>query len=418
MKKPTAARPFLRVGIITLLCLAFLAGLGRATAPAQAVDGLEFVYATGLDRGPISPLTETRITTTTNPAVRMEWQTIQTRTGAGAYHLVGGNIASGDADIINQTDKTNPANNLAGLEVWIGGAFRFAAFPNAGLRPTFLMATTPTDGVAGADNKPLVQVTPAGRLRLTQTNSGTNFKDTTTVLARDHWYYVLLHGKNGTATQQLFLYDGVSGALVESLDLVGTVSGTYRNQLSKWGFGTYGDSTGLDYYLDDLFFARGPVNPGPVRVATMTPTSSLASAGFSAVGAVDQLAAVKTDDADTAYLRIASTTGVAQFQLAHLGLTASDAVYALQTVASQRVLTRGGRDSIGVKLGSTESLASVSLGSTYGLQQQVLARNPVTSASWTPAEVDLLSGVIRDTDASTQEIRVTTAAWEVVYRDT
>jgi hypothetical protein len=414
----TAARARVWVGTFISIAVLALAALAASPSPAHAVDGLEFVYATGLDRGPISTSTEVRLTTSSDPAVLLEWQRAQVRTGAGAYHLRGVNITGGDADILNVQDKVDRSKNLGGLEVWMGAAFRFTSFPNAGLTPTWLMATSPTDGVAGADSKPLVVVTPAGKLRLTQSNTPSNFVEAPTALAKDTWYYLVLHGVNGVAkTQQLFVYDGTTSGLVQQLNLVGTVGGTFVNQLSKWGFGTYGDSTGLDYYLDDLFFARGSVNPGPVRVATRAPQSTMTSTGFSPVGSPSDEGAVATADADVTYLRGASSTGLAEFGLRPAGLTSGDTIYAIQALASQRILGRSGRDMVGVKIGGIESTAPMTLTTNYGMQQQVLRKNPVSGADWTPATADALTGIVRDTDGVVTEMRVTSVSWEVVFRD-
>ena len=155
-----------------------------------------------------------------------------------------------------------------------------------------------------------------------------------TVLATNRWYDLVVHGRNGVSQQQqLYIYDGQTDALLERLDLTLTVAGTFRNRLTKWGFGTSQDSTGLEYYLDDIFHARGPTNPGPVRVFTRTAIGTQAT-GFSAVGAPSGNAAVDdcAPDADATYIASAADAGAhsASFTLAPAPLSAGNGVYAVQ----------------------------------------------------------------------------------------
>jgi hypothetical protein len=72
---------------------------------------------------------------------------------------------------------------------------------------------------------------------------------------------------------------------------------------------------------------------------------------------------------------------------------------------------------VGVKIGGIESTAPMTLTTNYGMQQQVLRKNPVSGADWTPAAADALTGIVRDTDGVATEMRVTSVAWEVVFRD-
>lgn len=225
----------------------------------QPLNSSELVFSATLDQ-PTTP----GLAIGSDPAVTLEWTSTVTRTGAGAFHFIGGDITAGDADIINSPSKNYP---LGGLEVWTGGAFRFDSFPNSG--NIWVMVTVPTDGAAGANNKPTVMITPGGSLRLgSSNNGGAPYAESSTVLEVGEWYYLLIHGKNGVdQTQQLLIYDNADN-LLETVDLTLTVSGTYKNKVAKWGFGTSQDSTGLEYYLDDLSHFRGSDNPGPRRIYT------------------------------------------------------------------------------------------------------------------------------------------------------
>jgi hypothetical protein len=175
----------------------------------------------------------------------------------------GGNLADGDADIFNHAR----ANPFGGLEVWAGGAFYFVTFPQpTGGGPVWLIATVPTDGVLGADDKPVAAISSNGRLMLVSSNIE-HTSELDVALQRNRWYYLVVHGVNGMArTQELYLYDGTSGALLGRTSVEFDVTGTFTNQLTKWGFGTSQDSTGLEYFLDDIYHAKGPTNPGPLRM--------------------------------------------------------------------------------------------------------------------------------------------------------
>lgn len=236
--------------IIVFTCLSLL-------IPLTGGGGPELVFTATLDQ-PTTP----GLNIGSDPAVTLEWTDTVTRTGAGAFHFVGGNITAGDADIINSPAKNRP---LGGLEVWTGGAFRFESFPDSG--NIWIMVTVPTDGIVGAGNKPTVGITPAGKLRLMSSNGGASiYTESAMTLQTGEWYYLLIHGLNGQdAQQQLLIYDNADN-LLETVNLTLTVNGTYKNRVAKWGFGTSQNSTGLEYYLDDLSHFRGSDNPGPQRV--------------------------------------------------------------------------------------------------------------------------------------------------------
>ncbi len=386
---------------------------GPPPPPPPPAGSVEIVFATGLDHGPVQS-TVPGLHQTDAPGAVMEWQTSVTRTGAGGYHAVGGNV-QGDHTIDNLTR----ALPLGGLEVWAGGAYRFRSFPSTSAQ-VWLLAAVPTDGVLGADDKPVITIGSSGRLRLSGSNSAsTNFVQSQTVLARDHWYDLVLHGKNGVSqTQQLYIYDGQTDALLERLDLTLTVAGSFRNRLTKWGFGTSQDSTGLEYYLDDIFHARGAVNPGPVRVFTRTPTGTTTT-GFASVGtatgndAVDDCA----PDADSTYIASAADAGshAATFALAQVPLSAGSGVYTVQVFSVGRsAASRSLSAQVGVSIGGVDSTTPVLLGSQYEVRRTVFSANPVSGQSWTIAVANAFSGVVKDADAAADQMRFTTLWWEVV----
>src|SRR5205807_2142996 len=148
------------------------------------------------------------------------------------------------------------------------------------------------------------------------------------------WYYLVLHGLNGLAkTQQLFIYDGDTGRQLDVVNLTFDVTGTYKNQLSKWGFGTQQDATGLHYYLDDIFFSNGTRHVGAMRVVPRTPVATTASGTFTPVGAdtVDHAVAEVPVDGDTTYSRsdITSTQArPAAIGLAPVPIPSTDSVWA------------------------------------------------------------------------------------------
>lgn len=235
--------------------------------PPDPIDpppvGTDLVYTQGFEDGPVGPENTPGLRTTSHPDVVVEWQRTVVRTGQGAYHMRGGDLSNGDADIFNH-GRVNP---LGGLEVWAGGAFYFTSFPVfTGSRPVWLLATVPTDGILGADDKPVAAISSNGRLILISSDTE-HTAELDVPLQRNHWYFLVLHGVNGIGrTQELYLYDGTTGALLGRASVAFDVTGTFRDQLTKWGFGTSQDSTGLEYYLDDIYHARGGVNPGPLRM--------------------------------------------------------------------------------------------------------------------------------------------------------
>jgi hypothetical protein len=76
---------------------------------------------------------------------------------------------------------------FGGLELWIGAAFRFVSFQQQGLLPMWLMAAAPTDGILGADMKPVIAVTSDGHLQLTD-SAETITATSSLVLALHKWY--------------------------------------------------------------------------------------------------------------------------------------------------------------------------------------------------------------------------------------
>ncbi|HWC32827.1 MAG TPA: hypothetical protein VG709_06835, partial [Actinomycetota bacterium] len=234
------------------------------------------VFGTGFDRGPVEA-TIPGLVISDDSAATVRWQTGVARTGTGAYHFVGGN-GGADASIHN-----NRALPLGDLETWSGGAYRFVSFPRE--EASWLLVTAPTDGRAGANTKPVVSIDGRGRLLLSG-GGRTGPVARSAPLDTNRWYYLMLHGRNGAGQrQELFVHDGWDGSLLERVEVTLDVTGDYRNPITKWGFGTVGDFTGLEYYLDDIFFAPGPANPGTVRVVTTVPRGTVAGGGFGAVGA-------------------------------------------------------------------------------------------------------------------------------------
>jgi hypothetical protein len=185
---------------------------------AGASDPPEFLLASGLDHGPVE-VSVPGMHQTDGPGTSLDWQRRIRRTGTGAYHAVGGDL-QGDETIGNQASSLP----LGGLEVWAGGAFKFVSFPNA-VDAVWLLAAVPTDGDAGADNKPVVSIGANGRLRLTGSNTPDVFAESRP-LVEGRWYALVLHGRNGVGqTQQLFVYNGRTDRLIERVDLVLDVTG-------------------------------------------------------------------------------------------------------------------------------------------------------------------------------------------------
>jgi hypothetical protein len=382
---------------------AAIAGAGGA----GAADLPEFLLASGLDHGPVEGSVP-GMHQTDGPGTSLEWQQRFRRTGTGAYHAVGGDLR-GDETIGNQASSLP----LGGLEVWAGGAFKFVSFPDAA-DAVWVLAAVPTDGDAGADNKPVVAITGDGRLRLTGSNTPDVFAESRP-LVEGRWYALVLHGRNGVGqTQQLFVYNGRTDRLIERVDLVLDVTGSFVNRLTKWGFGTSQDSTGLEYYLDDVFHARGGTNPGPVRVFPKAAASANGS-GFQAVGgtAWDEVVDDAIPDGDATYLASTSGRGEALFGLEPVARKArGHRVFLVQVTAvvggvSEESVTAA----VGVGVGSDRYLGSVTVRQGYRAHLLSWAENPSTNAAWRVREA--FSGVVEG-DASGGELRLTAIWWDVV----
>jgi hypothetical protein len=375
-----------------------------AARPGQAGDRAEFVFASGLDHGPVEG-SSPGMHQTDGPGTTLEWQSAVRRTGTGAYHAVGGDL-QGDETIGNQVSSTP----FGGLEVWVGGAFRFGSFPEAD--GVWLIATVPSDGVAGADDKPVVSIASTGRLRLTGSNSRDRFVQTSFRLERNRWYYLVLHGRNGPGqTQQLFVYRGRTGRLIERLDLVMDVTGSFVNRLTKWGFGTSQDSTGLEYWLDDLYHARGGSNPGPVRVVPRAATG--ATGGFAAVGAPTADAAIDDVDPDgnTTYIE-GSGGDAATFRLTPLSPGRGERVLLVQATGIGRSSSSDAASAgVGVSIAGRSYEASVALPAAFAPVGAAWAVNPSTDRPW--RRRDAFAGALV---AAGDEVRFTAMWWDVVYR--
>ena len=374
---------------------------------------MEFVFASGLDHGPIQQ-SDPGMAVSTSPNSVLEWQTGISRTGFGAYHAVGG-VVQGDETIHNDAKRLP----FGGLEVW-AGAYRFTSFPTANT-DVWLLVTVPSDGAAGAGNKPVATITTSGRLRLTSSNGNPGqFVESQTVISPNTWYYLLLHGRNGVGqTQQLFLYDGDSGHLLERLDLVLDVTGSFVNRLTKWGFGTSQDSTGLEYYLDDLFQSRGSVNPGPIRVFPKQPAHSV-DTGFQAVGAATSAEATDEwlPDGDSTYTKSLPAAGPQEvsFGLQASSLSLSNPVYAVQRTSIARYAqTLQVAAQVGIRIGGIDYTNQVALQSTYNASRSVFTTNPRDGLPWSIQGVDGFEGVVKDTSGTTAELRFTSLWWDVVY---
>jgi hypothetical protein len=379
--------------------IAGLRGAGASDPPA-------FLLASGLDHGPVE-VSVPGMHQTDGPGTSLDWQRRIRRTGTGAYHAVGGDL-QGDETIGNQASSLP----LGGLEVWAGGAFKFVSFPNA-VDAVWLLAAVPTDGDAGADNKPVVSIGANGRLRLTGSNTPDVFAESRP-LVEGRWYALVLHGRNGVGqTQQLFVYNGRTDRLIERVDLVLDVTGSFVNRLTKWGFGTSQDSTGLEYYLDDVFHARGGTNPGPVRVFPRAAESAHGS-GFEAVGAAawDEVVDDAVPDGDATYLAGAAGGGDAVFELEAIARTArGDRVYLVQVTAVARSASAEEITAqVGVRVGSDRYVESVTMRDTYAARLLVWAENPSTGSPWRVR--DAFTGVVED--GGSGEMRLTAIWWEVV----
>lgn len=418
-------RAALLAALAGVLVAALPPGGSRAVAkPARVRSDGPLLLATGFERGPVSPATEPGLRTTTDPSVVLEWQDGVAYTGRAAYRLVGGPIAHGDADIVNTGSKRFP---LGGLEVWTGAAFNFVSFPL--VAPVWVMATMPSDGANhGADAKPVVKIAVDGRLVLDATNvvAGLEPAFSTTVLVPGAWYYLTIHGRNGAdQVQELYIYDGATHRLLEVVRSTWTVTGDHRDRLAKWGFGTAQDSTGLEYYLDDLSHFIGPVNPGPVRVLPKSATATASNGGFTTVGAAMPHLGIgeAPADGDATHIRNDTASKAAHevtFTLGDAALAPADTVHAVQAMVVARTARTAWKSSAtvvaGIANGSAAApLASATVPASYAARLVRYPRSPFTSAPWSPSEVDAIRGVIRDADRTASEFRVTQATWEVVY---
>jgi hypothetical protein len=388
---------------VALMLASPTASIAGARGPA---DPPEFLLASGLDHGPVE-VSVPGMHQTDGPGTTLEWQRRIHRSGTGAYHAVGGDL-QGDETIGNQASSLP----LGGLEVWTGGAFKFASFPDAA-DAVWLLATVPTDGEAGADNKPVVSITGNGRLRLTGSNTPDVYAQSRPLVA-GRWYALVLHGRNGVGqTQELFVYNGRTDRLIERVDLVLDVTGSFVNRLTKWGFGTSQDSTGLEYYLDDVFHARGGTNPGPVRVFPRGPAGASGS-GFEAVGATawDQAVDDRVPDGDATYLASAAGQGSAAFDLDVLGRAARGLrVHLVQVTAVGRSASSEAiAAQVGVLVGSDRYVEAMTVRETYAARRLAWAENPSTGAPWRVR--DAFSGVVEDDGAG--ELRLTAIWWDVV----
>lgn len=404
------------------LALAVAASSAASSAPAPAPaaragrtalpeGSLEFVFASGLDHGPVGGASP-GMHQSDGAGTTLEWRSGFARTGRGAYHAVGGDL-QGDETISNNAS----AMPFGGPEVWVGGAFRFMSFPDGG-EDVWLMATVPTDGDSGADNKPVATIDSEGRVRLTGSNTPALFAESDTALRPRRWYSLVLHGRNGVSrTQQLFIYNGRTDVLIERLDLVLDVTGSFLNRLTKWGFGTSQDSGGLEYYLDDIFHARGDRNPGPVRVFSRN-VITVRGRGFVPVGAPTRDGAVDdtVPDADASYLASAADAGRhgAVFGLTPLRLGDGDTVYAVQVTAIGRSTTSESLTArAGMRIRGHPFTGPVTLGPEYSPRLLMWSEDPSTGRPWSTRLG--FSGVLKDLDALADEMRFTTMWWDVVY---
>lgn len=236
-----------------------LAGQGGGGGGSTSQTGV--VFSLGFERGPVSPENTPGLRTSSDSHALVQWRQGIARTGVAAYRMRGGDL-SGEAAIYNQT-RSLP---LGGLETWTGGAFYFVTFPRPTVpRPVWLMVAVPTNGSAGANDKPVAAIRPDGKLALVASN-GTAQSVLEVPLSAGRWYFLVLHGLNGVGRrQELYLYDGVTGLPLGSTSLVMNVTGNFVNPISKWGFGSAQDASGVEYYVDDIYHARGSTNPGPIR---------------------------------------------------------------------------------------------------------------------------------------------------------
>jgi hypothetical protein len=380
-------------------------GLPSGLPPAGGPPG--FVFVSGLDHGPVGAASP-GMHQSDGPGTVLEWQDEIHRTGTGAYHAVGGDL-QGDETIGNQAS----AMPFGGLEVWVGGAFRFASFPDED-EDVWLIATVPSDGVLGADDKPVVSIDSAGRLRLSGSNSRLSVR-ARRPLSEDRWYSLVLHGLNGVSrTQQLFVYNGRTDALIERLDLEIDVTGSFVNQLTKWGFGTSQDSSGLEYYLDDVYHARGGGNPGPVRVFPRAATGSQGN-GFVAVGAPSPDEAVDDEapDADATYVA-GRGFGTTVFPLAALPRRRGERVRLVQVTAIGRSASSSELSAlVGIRVDDGTFSDPVTLGPEYRPAVAMWAANPSSGGRWRVR--DRISGIVEDPDPNADEMRFTAIWWDVVY---
>lgn len=229
-----------RIALLTVFFL--LACESGATGPPARgpLSPATVEYRQDLNAGPVSSENTPGLRLSTVPGVVTEWVD-------GTYHMVGAYV-DGDASIHNHP-RILP---LGGLDARVGADFKFVSFPTAG--PVWIMGTTPTDGISGADNKPIASIRPDGRLVLHSSNRRSEPAEAVLdyPLALGQWYRIEVHGRNGVnATQEILLYGGCG--VVASAQVAWTVAGKFIAPIDKWGFGTRQDAAGLEYYLDNLY---------------------------------------------------------------------------------------------------------------------------------------------------------------------
>lgn len=208
------------------------------------------------------PVSGGRYRLSSSPGSTVTWQQGTAHSGTAAYRLVGGNQlqsdGTGESAIMWWPPRPDPDG--LGLRQVVTGWYRFESFPVQDTRPVWLMVTVPTDGVAGADNKPVVAVTQSGQLALAGSNGGGRV-DTRTALAVGRWYQIELHAENGTDAVQRLVVRDATGTVIEEVSLALGVTGTYRNRVTKWGFGSRQDAEGTTYTLDDITLLNLPPRP-------------------------------------------------------------------------------------------------------------------------------------------------------------
>ena len=397
---------------------AVMAKPSSASLPSYPPAGSSLAISFGANRGNES--NESRLVKVQGANTTLTWQTAFKRSGVGSWEYTGGN-AGGETALNN-----SGVSAIDATEGWIGAAFYFDSFTNAGRMYILVWNIAGTSGGTGSNLKPITKVGPDGSLSLGDSAGSTN--DTLcTVLSTDTWYYILMrartsNGADGKA-QELYVYNGTTGALIASCTKEWDVGAGAASDLLKFGVGTTMNTTGAHFFMEDGVVYKGLLtNPGPQRIYTRRPTAVSAAGNWVAhapLGTPGGTIPANIDDVgtdeDATVARVGhATESQLVLDLDTIDIPSTDVVHAVVTWARQRHTGSTPTVHYGIKSGSTTSTTFVNSGGGYGNRRVLHATDPATAADWTETAAEGFQGVLHDADALLREIVVTSAAWDVV----